>query len=137
MNTQDSITAEDLEAAIDDLSMMPYFPSESRASVIRLLTRMCPHRTALRWLVDECVNHVGKWPGPAELRGLLCTRYDAADDIDAYCNLPGYTPAEMEARHIEQHEALKAGGWDKQAEEQFKQISGGVKLRQIAAGRHA
>jgi hypothetical protein len=45
----------------------------------------------------------------AELRGLLCTRYDAADGIDQpYCTIPGFTPAEQEARYLEQrHEEVK------------------------------
>lgn len=93
-------TKRDLELACDQLSMMPFFPSEARGAVMHLLAKMCPHRQSLDWLVAECVNHVERWPGPAELRGLLCTRFDAADGVDAYCNLPGYTAAEMEARHI-------------------------------------
>ena len=59
-------------------------------------------------LVAELVNHVGEWPGPAEVRGLLCTRYDAADRIDAYCNLPGYRAADCEARSLTEHEQHKA-----------------------------
>lgn len=126
-------TKRDLELACDQLSMMPFFPSEARGAVMHLLAKMCPHKEALDWLIAECVNRVGRWPGPAELRGLLCTRFDAADGIDGYCNLPGYTAAEMESRHIEKHEQLKASGWEQQAEEQFKKIADGVKLRQIAA----
>lgn len=123
MKPKSSISQADLDEAVNDLSMMPYFPIEARASVMALLARMCPSKKALNWLVAECVNRVGRWPGPAELRGLLCTRFDAADGIDGYCNLPGYTAAEMEARHIERHEQLKANGWELDAE----------KLREIGA----
>lgn len=130
---RDAFTQKDLDRAVNDLSMMPFFPVEARAAIMAFLARICPHKRALTWLVAECVNHVPQWPGPAELRGLLCTRFDAADGIDAYCNLPGYTAAEMESRHIEKHEQLKASGWEQQAEERFKEIAGPVKLRQIGA----
>lgn len=102
----------DLEIACDDLATMPYFPHESRASVMRLLVMMCPHREALRWLVDQCVNHVGKWPGLSELRGLLCTRYDPADGVDQPCSLPGYRPMDFEDQHFERHQMLKSGGFE-------------------------
>jgi hypothetical protein len=57
------------------------------------------------------------------LRGLLCTRFDAETGSTPYCNLPGYTAAEMEARHIERHQQLKAEGWEQDA----------LRLRQIGA----
>src|SRR5579883_3447356 len=113
-------TAEDLTKAADDLSMLPYFPHEARASVIALLARMCPHRRALKWLVSEVINHVAKWPGPAELRGLLCTRFEPRDGVDQWCSLPGYTAEEAYARHLEQHYQLtRADGY---LAEEAKQI---------------
>jgi hypothetical protein len=78
MKTRDLFTEQDLVEAVGDLSTMPYFPEASRSAVMTLLRKMCPHRTALRWLVAEVVNHVGTWPGIAELRGILCSRYDPA-----------------------------------------------------------
>jgi hypothetical protein len=97
----------DLERAVDDFSTMRFFPAEGRAAIMRELAAMCPHREALRWLVSEALAHVPIWPGLAELRGLLCTRYDAADGRDAYCTLPGYSPTDQEAKHLEAHENLK------------------------------
>lgn len=80
---------------------------------MRELAAMCPSREALKWLTAEAMAHVTPWPGMAELRGLLCTRYDAADGKDAYCSLPGYSPGDQEAKYIEQHETLKlAAGWE-------------------------
>ena len=81
----DPFTPADLERACDDLTMLEFFPRESRASVMRLLRVICPHRRALKWLVAELVNQVNKWPGPAEVRGLLCTRFDPADGVDRWC----------------------------------------------------
>lgn len=124
-------TQKDLERACDDLAMMPFFPNEARASVMLLLVRMCPSKRALDWLVAECVNHVERWPGPAELRGLLCTRFDAADGIDGFCSLPGYSPAEMEARHLARHEQLMAGGWESTALEALALDT--TKLKRLSA----
>ena len=74
MKTQDLFTEQDLIQAVDDLATVPYFPTESRGSVMTQLRRMCPHRTALRWLVAEVVNHVGSWPGGASRNPLLPLR---------------------------------------------------------------
>jgi len=130
----EKFTINDLERAADDLSMLAYFPHEARASVMTLLRNMCPHKHALKWLVSELVNHVGKWPGPAEVRGLLCTRFDPADGIDQWCSLPGYTAEEAEARHYDQHLQLtKAEGWiAEEATDFVKQLAG--KMKQIPAG---
>jgi hypothetical protein len=106
------ITLEDLETAVDDLSTIPFFPNESRAAVQTFLAKICPHREAVAWLAAEATNRVRTWPGLAEIRGLLCTKFDAADGIDGYCTLPGYTAAEMEAKHLEHHEQFKVGGWE-------------------------
>jgi len=118
----------DLETACDDLAMLPYWPAEARASVMRLLAQMCPHREALQWLVAECVNHVAKWPGPAELRGLLCTRYTPADKIDGWTTLPGYRADDCEARFLAEHD-------DEKHQERIG-VSGESRdiLRQLVAG---
>jgi hypothetical protein len=100
-------SAADLDRACDELGMLEFFRPDLRAPVMRLLRDMCPHKRALRWLVEELVNHVGKWPGPAEVRGLLCSRFDPADGIDQWCSLPGYTAAEQEEKHLERHKQLK------------------------------
>lgn len=127
----EKFTKRDLEIACDGLAMLRYFPSGSRGAVMELLANMCPHKEALEWLVAETVNHVADWPGSAELRGLLCTRFDAADGVEGYTTLPGYTPAEMEARYLEQHERLKVGGWEA---ERLEQLAPGVmaQLKRIA-----
>ena len=136
MNKRERFTTQDLEAACDDLAMMPFFPADARAAVMLFLAKICPHREALRWLVAQLINRVGKWPGPAEIRGLLCTKYDAADGIDGYCSLPGFTPAEMEAQHFERHEQLKAGSWEAERLNQL-QLGSGVRIKQIPGPRSA
>jgi hypothetical protein len=129
-----SIRIDDLNAAVDDLATIPFFPNESRASVMNFLAKICPHRKALVWLAAEATNRVRTWPGLAEIRGLLCTKYDAADGIDGYCALPGYTPGEMEAKHFEQHEQIKAGSWEADRLRHLG-VGSGRELREIEDGK--
>jgi hypothetical protein len=107
----DKFTVEDLEMACDDLATIPFFPREERASIMRQLAKMCPHREALRFIVDTTLARCKKWPSPSDLRGLLCSRYDAADGIDEpVCTIPGLTPEEQEAKYIERLGDYKSSG---------------------------
>jgi hypothetical protein len=97
------ITDRDLGLALAQLSMLRYFPSGessemAQEAIVGLLRRLCGTREQLAWLVSEMVNHVGTWPGPAEVRGLFCSRYKPADGIEADCSLPGYSPADGEVK---------------------------------------
>jgi len=105
---EEKFTLRDLEVACDDLATIPYFPRESRASIIVQLQHMCPHLRALKWLVETATAHCKQWPGLSDLRGLLCSRFDAADGIDEpACSIPGFTVEENEARYLARHEELK------------------------------
>jgi hypothetical protein len=97
----------DLKQVADDLAMLTFYQSDNRDAVIALLARICPHKRALYWLRDELIDHVGKWPGPADVRGLLCTRFDPADGVDQWCSLPGYRAEDAEARVLSEHEQQK------------------------------
>lgn len=101
---EEAFTKEDLELAADDLEMLEFYKTSMRASAMTYLRTICPHKRALKWLVAELVNHVGRWPGSAEVRGLLCTRFDPPDGKDQPCTLPGHSPDEAEARYIESHQ---------------------------------
>ena len=122
---QDLFTEQDLVDAVDELAMLPFFPGESRGAVMTLLRKLCPHRTALRWLVAEAVNHCEKWPGPAELRGILCTRWTPADRVDHWSTLPGYRAEDQEAKHYERHEQLTSGQALSDEARQFLQLAAG------------
>src|SRR3954466_970438 len=127
-----NFTPDDLETVADDLAMLEYFTREIRPSVIALLARMCPHKRALFWLRDELVNHVGRWPGPSEVRGLLCTRFDPADGVDQWCSLPGYTAADGEAKSLAEHEQRKiqekVGGYvSEESREMLLRLAGEMK----------
>lgn len=108
----DKFTPADLQQAVEDLSMCDFFPREpgAQAAIMRLLAKIVPHRQALRWLVGEFTNKIGKWHGPAELRAVLCTRYQPQDGIEGWSQLSGYSASDAEERAINQHKQLKADG---------------------------
>ena len=114
MATDEKFTPKDLETALDDLSTMKYFPQHSRAAIMRQVAAMCPHKRALRYLVDQCLAHVAEWPGIAELRGILCNKFDPADGVNAWSSLPGFTATDGEAISIAGHEETKRQ-WQKAA----------------------
>jgi hypothetical protein len=104
-------TKADLQAASNKFKMLSYYPTDpgAQAAVMELLAAMCPHREALDWLVDAMVNRVGKWPGPAELRGVLCWHCRPADGIEAPCSLAGFTAADGERLHMQRLELGEPG----------------------------
>lgn len=107
-------TQGDLNSAITRMKLLKFFPGDpgARGALMELLATLCPHREALLWLTDTLINRVGEWPGPTELRGLLCTHYRPADGVEAYCGLPGWTARDMEQREIDRndsHKALESG----------------------------
>lgn len=106
----------DLKLAIGSLSMLKFFPSDAgaRAAVQKLLAKICPGKFELEWLVDRLIL-LNEWPGPGQVRGLLCTRYKPADGIEADCALPGYRPEDYEARALDEHEQLQCGGYTEEA----------------------
>ena len=120
----------DLNVAIANLSMLRFFPPDeaTRAAIQALLVRICPDRVALLWLVDEFVNRIGEWRGSLELRAVLATRWLPADGIDADSQIPGYTPADGEAKTQERHLQIKAqekvGGWIEDPES--RDLIGGI-----------
>ena len=114
MPLEQEITAQDLEDAFDQIRLMEFPPPEtSRAFLMNSLDSMCPHKRALDWLISELVNKVGRWQGLAEVRGLLCRKFDPKDGIDRpWCSIAGYTNEEAEAKYFEKHKQLtKAEGY--------------------------
>lgn len=104
-------TEQDLVDAVAELALMQFFPHESKAQLQNQLRRMVPHKEALDWLTATLTASVPKWPGFAEVRALLITRYDPANpmklDDELWCSLPGHTAADGEARHLAGHEERK------------------------------
>ena len=100
----------DLDRAITRMKLVKFFPTDAEAhgALKEFLVMICPHKEALEWLVSELVNHVGAWPGAADLRGLLCTMYKPADGIYVDCKIPGYRWQDFEDRAIEQGQQYKS-----------------------------
>ena len=95
------ISANDLKHATAMLSLLRFFPSDpvQVVAVGSLLESMCESREQLQWLVQQA-SRLSEWPGPGELRGMLCTRFRPADGIEHECTLPGFTVAEREMKAI-------------------------------------
>ncbi len=75
---------------------------------MRLLERICETPDRLDWLVSMLENHVGEWPGPAQLRALYATRWRPADGIEGTsCAIAGRTPADSESLSLAEHEDRK------------------------------
>lgn len=95
--------------AVGRMTLLRYFPGDAApaAELAKVLQRMVAEESHLEWLVDMMINHVGEWQGPKELRGLLCSRYKPADGIEEYTSIAGFSPADCEARNLEDHERYK------------------------------
>lgn len=96
------IAIQDCLKAVGSLTMLKCFPSDplAHAEIAKLFQRMVERPDQLNWLVDVMINHVGEWPGPAQMRGILCTRFKPLDGIEADCHLPGFTAADSEAQYL-------------------------------------
>ena len=91
------ITKYEMKSAMLQLSMLKFFPqAEAQQAIAMYLAQICGNGDRLSWLVSQLVNHVGEWPGPAEVRGLLCSRFKPADGIEADCTLAGFSPSDGE-----------------------------------------
>lgn len=108
-------TTIDLQSAILQMGTLKFFPAESttRAVIMDLLSRIVSTESQLEWLVRTLIDHIGEWPGPAQMRALYATRFRPADGIEGpHCTLGGFTPAESETRFLEdagRHKLLDAG----------------------------
>lgn len=102
-------TKADLMAANAKFKMLQFYPTdgEAQGAVMELLAQMVPSKAALDWLVSTLVNRIGRWPGPAEVRGLLCWKFPPADGINVQCSLPGFTPEDGERLSLQHHEEAK------------------------------
>lgn len=71
-----------------EMAMLKYFPANNDAVLIglaRLCVEMCNSESEVRWLVDRMTSGLyAEWPGPQEMRAVLCSRYKPKDGINAY-----------------------------------------------------
>ena len=113
------ITEQSLKIAVAKLATIPFFPlsAGSESAVRMMLAEMVPNNEALTWLVDTAIRQCKTWPGMSELRGLLCWKYAPLDGQEGICSIPGFTPADGEAKSVDEHQQLKSGGWIGEANE--------------------
>lgn len=97
------IEAVDIKSAITKMGMLKYFPTDEdvRAEIGALLARMCPHLEALHWLTRALIDGVGEWPGPAELRRMLASRYRLADGDEG--DAPVLAPEDIDWSRFPSH----------------------------------
>ena len=117
--------------AVERLSCLSMFPSSdgARTEIMRLIDRMVSNEVQLEWLVRTMVDQVGTWPGPKELRAVLCVRFKPADGIEADSEIPGFRAADIEAentRTLPAGKYLPAPG-DEPAGDMLAQIEKSVK----------
>lgn len=79
------LEAKTVKRALGSLSLLRFFPAdeEARAMLGEILAAMCPNDEACEWLVRRTLEVHNEWPGPVELRALLCSRYRPADGVEA------------------------------------------------------
>ena len=88
---------------LGELAMLKYFPANNEAVLLglaRLCVDMCNSESEVRWLVDRMTSGLyAEWPGPQEMRAVLCSRYKPKDGVNAYSTvyLDGI-PASRESR---------------------------------------
>jgi hypothetical protein len=85
------ISAEVVSRAIDRLSLMPFFPPQSSwPALVEVISEMCSTDEQIEWLSRRMLQLHDRWPGPHELRAVLCSKYKPADGIKANSRHPSY-----------------------------------------------
>jgi hypothetical protein len=76
------ITVEQANSAVELLKICRYFPSSDiqGAQVAEILIDMVETKAQLDWLVKAQTKR--DWTGPADMRRLFCSRFQALDDSD-------------------------------------------------------
>jgi hypothetical protein len=70
------------------LAMLKYFPANNEAvleGLLDLVSEMCSNEVQVEWLVKRMISGLyAEWPGPQEMRAVLCSRFRPKDGINAY-----------------------------------------------------
>jgi hypothetical protein len=74
---------------IAKLTLMKFFPQEkqARAALVEMVCSMAGDNERIEWLVRRALVLFNEWPGPKELRALLCSRWKPADGVEAYSSV--------------------------------------------------
>ena len=90
--------------AVIALANIPFAPQDpaQQGALMEAIAEFADRPDALAWAVKVAVAKWTKWIGPAELRGIYCSRFCPADGIEAdVMATPGYTAADNEALYME------------------------------------
>jgi hypothetical protein len=84
MARHDLFDENDLRWANETLSTIPFYPQDggTQSAISDFLAKVCPHRTALRWVVTTLAEQKQPWPGLGGIRELLCKRFAPADGVE-------------------------------------------------------
>lgn len=96
----------EVTAQIARLGALPYFPADddARIGIAEVFSDCASDIVQVAWTVRRCLQLWDKWEGPHELRAVFCTKYIAADGIDAFSRLSHFAdgiPSELESRNQE------------------------------------
>jgi len=87
--------------ALANIPFAPQDPAQQDA-LMEAIADFADRPDALAWTVNVAVAKWTKWLGPAELRGIYCSRFHPADGIEAdVMDTPGYNAADNEAAYME------------------------------------
>jgi hypothetical protein len=89
-------------SSLAGLALLKFFPSDewARTELVKLVCEMASTNEQIDWLVKRARNLWSQWEGPHELRALFCSKFKAADGIDAYSELARFAdgiPSEKES----------------------------------------
>jgi hypothetical protein len=70
--------------AINRMSLLTFFPPQTAwPGLAMLIHDMCSTDEQVEWLARRVVTLYDSWPGPHELRAVLCSRFKPLDGIEA------------------------------------------------------
>lgn len=99
-------TLEKFTQAVETMAaVIPFFPKStiSKLLIAQVIEAFVSDNEQLDWLTLTACSHIRDWErsgGLVELRGLFCTRFMPADQIEASCTTSGFSPHELEMRGI-------------------------------------
>lgn len=79
------ITEKGIKRAMGAFSMLRYFPADedARAAFMEILGAMCSSDEQVIWLAKRTLQLHREWPGPLEVRAILCSKFLPRDGIEA------------------------------------------------------
>ena len=114
------LTREETTAAVLAMKeLIPHCPQTpvGQAMVVDFLRGFVDTSEHLEWLTKTACRKMTNFSMPS-LRGLYCTRFKPADGLpDDICDVPGFTPADLEMRAVESvkaEEQLKIAQWKRE-----------------------